>query len=456
MRSNKEVLTERFNTMNAMKKILATCDSAGRNLSASEKGEFDKLDLHFDILNAEVREMHLGNDFSGIDDRNPESDFNNRPMPRQRPSDSRPGGNLIDLAVAGWCRNLHGVPIPREEFRAAEQLGFDPRGNAFAIRLPLCRPTLGSNLSFGGESLGSQIIGSDVRGGYLVDGFLGRFEKALMATAPMLQLAEVIITPTGLPLNWPSLDDTGAEGEQLGEGGAATADEITTFGSHTFSAHKLSSKIVKASHELVRDSAIALASEIGTIFGERLGRALNRRATTGSGSQTLKGVLESATLGRTSASATEPSFDDLIYLQHSVDPAYRTTGKRVGFMMHSDTAGYVRRLKDSNGQYLWQNSTIIGQPPTLLGEPVWINQMLDSSLVASAKPILYGDFSKYKIRIVGGTGTDGNGIRFRQLNELYAANDLIGFVSFLEADGILLTPSSTSSLCPVRYLQLAA
>ena len=64
--------------------------------------------------------------------------------------------------------------------------------------------------------------------------------------------------------------------------------------------------------------------------------------------------------------------------------------------MNGTTLATVRKLKDGQGNYLWQPSYQAGQPETLLGRPVV--EMLDMADVASgAFPIIYGDFSGYRI-----------------------------------------------------------
>ena len=124
--------------------------------------------------------------------------------------------------------------------------------------------------------------------------------------------------------------------------------------------------------------------------------------------------------------------DDLLRLEHSIDPAYRSMPS-VGYMMSDATALAVRLLKDGNGRYLWQDSLQVGAPARLNGYGVTINNDM-AAMAASAKPIAFGAFNHYKIRNV-------KGFSFVRLSELYAANGQVGFMAFLRSDGGLIDAS---------------
>jgi HK97 family phage major capsid protein len=107
-----------------------------------------------------------------------------------------------------------------------------------------------------------------------------------------------------------------------------------------------------------------------------------------------------STAGKTAAATAAVTGDEIIDLIHSVDPAYRTA-PRVGFMMNDATMAAVRKLKDGDGNYLWQMGNFqSGVPDRLLGYTVSINQAMDS-LAAAKKVMLFGDFGKYYVRKVG-------------------------------------------------------
>ena len=94
------------------------------------------------------------------------------------------------------------------------------------------------------------------------------------------------------------------------------------------------------------------------------------------------------------------TFDEIIDLEHSVDPAYRSS-PRAAFMMNDSVLQAVRKLKDGQGNYLWQNGNVqAGVPGTINGRPFYINQAM-ASQATGARVMLFGDFSKYFVRKVG-------------------------------------------------------
>jgi HK97 family phage major capsid protein len=95
------------------------------------------------------------------------------------------------------------------------------------------------------------------------------------------------------------------------------------------------------------------------------------------------------------------TYDEIIDLVHSVDPAYRQSPK-VRFMFNDLTLGALRKLKDGDGRYIWtQGDVQKGVPGSILGYRYSINQAMDG-LTAAKKAMLFGDFGKYFVRKVGG------------------------------------------------------
>lgn len=447
----------------ARKTYEANCreyDLAMATIRAAESARFTadgQLELDNIEDHLEERNPNIGpNEFRSVLDSDDNSSSNRNqfipgredtPLIRRRTLE-RDKPQTADKAISAWMRSIYGVPVPPDEFRAAQQYGINPNSSAFEVRLNSCRPTPGRDLSFSRREQRTELssVIASTGGVTVPSGFIPRLEAAMKAFGPMLQVAEVMVTDDARELPWPTLDDAAEEGYQLGENTAVAEDDMT-FGAHVFRAYKLSSKLIRAPHELIRDSALNLANELGTALGIRLGRILNKKCTTGLGASTFYGIVNDAASGVVAASQTQITMDELISLQDSVDPAYRFD-PGAGWMMHSNVATHIRKLKDGDGNYLWQSSLILGQPPMLLGAPVYINNDMASSIATGAKTVLYGKLNQYKIRLVGR-------VRFRQLVERYAEYDQVGFLSFQEGDGKLLKPSTDTTLCPVKYLAQA-
>lgn len=427
---------------------------SGRDMNDAECKEFKRLHDLADNIGAQLLQNQRESELAelqypaGFDPSNVAGS-----AARQRPGNGSEA-TAIDQTIAAMVRSCKGDPVPHAEIQAAESLGFNPHGSEISIPLGECKhPILGSEVRFGANHSGPNVSNALTKaipslGGTTVPGsFMSALEKAVKAYSTMFRVAEVIVTEDGRSMGWPMLDDADNEGVQIGEN-AEASDSDLAFKGKMFGAYKFTSGIVWASHEILRDSAPNLSREIGSALGERIGRILNNRATLGTGAATIMGIVNEATVGKTAAATGAVTMDELIDLQHSVDPGHVEEGAKPGWMFNNTTAGVLRKLKDSQNRYLWMDSPREGQPDTLLGAPVRINQYMPD-IGASAKPVLFGDYMKFKLRVVGK-------LRLRVLKERRAEFDQVGFIGFMEADGALLVPSSNAALSPVRSLQMAA
>lgn len=94
-----------------------------------------------------------------------------------------------------------------------------------------------------------------------------------------------------------------------------------------------------------------------------------------------------------SGHATQVTADALIRLMYAQPATYRNAGV---WAMNGTTLGLLRVLKDGDGRFLWQPSYQAGQPETILGRPVIELPDMDD-VAAGAEPIIFGDFSGYRI-----------------------------------------------------------
>jgi HK97 family phage major capsid protein len=211
-----------------------------------------------------------------------------------------------------------------------------------------------------------------------------------------------IVTGSGNEFDIPTNDDTGNSASALSEGADLTDDDSgdLVFGQKRLDAFVDATPWVKISFELMQDSAFDLEQFLSEAIGERLGRRGNLRLTTGSGSSQPNGVVTASTLGKTAASASAITAEEVMDLQHSVRAPYRRSPK-CRWMFADTTLLTLRKLKDGQGNFLWQMGDVrIGAPDVLLGKPYSINDDI-AAIGASAKAILFGDFGKYWVRKVG-------------------------------------------------------
>lgn len=243
-------------------------------------------------------------------------------------------------------------------------------------------------------------------GGYMIpEAFSNELTIAMAAHGPMYDATwtREFVTETGATLDWPTINDTSQTGAASTEGAALTNDggKDATIGEVVFNAYAYDTEFLKVSLELAQDSAFNIGSVLGELLGERLGRTINTALTTGTGSDQPRGIVTAAPAGVTAASASAITWDEIIDLEHSIDPAYRSA-PRFGWMFNDATLAFLRKLKDGDGNYLWQAGNVQrGVPATFNGKPYRINQGM-ASIAADAKTIVCGDLSKYVVRKVRG------------------------------------------------------
>ena len=287
----------------------------------------------------------------------------------------------------------------------------------------------------------AQAVATGAAGGYTVpEGFLAEITRAMALFGPMLDpgVTRVINTDSGNNLPWPTNDDTGNEGELLGENTAAAENADVVFGQKSLGAFTFSSKLVRVSLAFLQDSAFDINGLLRDIFAERIGRGANRFLTTGTGSGQPEGIVTGSGLGMTAAINNAITGDELIDMQHSVDAAYRKSPS-VRWMFHDSTLAAIRKLKDGQGNYLWQPRDVkSGAPAELLSHPYEINNAMPV-IAAQAKPIVFGDFSKYIVRRV-------TEFTLMRLNERYAEMLQAGFLGFNRIDGILADTNAVKHL----------
>lgn len=271
------------------------------------------------------------------------------------------------------------------------------------------------------------------------EGFVRSLETAMLAFGGMRLVSEVVRTDGGGDLPWPTVNDTANAAVILDEATDFGASTDPSFGAVIFKAFKYSSKPVLISSELLQDSAFDLGARLGEMLGIRIARGQNAHFSTGAGTTLPKGILV-AGMAFQAADNTTISGDDLIGLEHSVDPSYRPNAR---FMMSDTILAAVRKLKESTtNAYIWQPGLQAGVPDRLLGYPYTINQSFPTTIANSTKTVAFGDFSKYKIRDVAT-------LRLIRLDELYAATDQVAFIAYLRSDGNLVDAGTH----PVKYLQ---
>jgi HK97 family phage major capsid protein len=357
----------------------------------------------------------------------------------KRDNRAQPTAEERALAFRAWARMpvVDDFPLTEEEQTAVERCGVNLAAKKVTLRL-LPEQFRTEEKIIKAIEKRAQGVATGGAGLFTVpDEALGPLEVALLAFGGMRQVSTVLRTGTGADLPIPNANDTSNKGVILAENTGA-AEQDLTFTQLVLKAFKYSSKMLKVSVELMQDNAINLPVFVGNALGERIARILNDHCTTGAGTTEPKGIVTEATSAFTAATANAVTADELIDLQYSVDPAYR--GPTAGYMFNDSSAKGIRKLKDGNGQYIWQPGLQAGQPDSLLGYRVVINQSM-ASIATGNKAVLFGDLAKYLIR-------DVMDIQLVRLDERFAEAHQVAFLAFSRHDGRLLNAGTN----PVKVI----
>lgn len=273
----------------------------------------------------------------------------------------------------------------------------------------------------------------DVDGGFLVpEEFEHQIVTALDEENVIRKLAKVITTHNDrkIPIA------TGHSVAQWTAENAAYTESNPTFGQKQIDAFKLTD-LVRVSTELLQDSAFELEDYIAKEFARAFGIAEEQAFCVGTGTNQPTGIFTAngGTVGVTAASATAITVDEIIALVYALKSPYRRNAK---FLMNDATVSILRKLKDSNGAYLWQPSVQAGQPDRLLGYEIYTSPYAPT-VAAGALAIAFGDFDNYWIG-------DRAGKTVQRLNELYATNGQIGYVATERVDGKVILPEGIQLL----------
>lgn len=391
-----ELREKRANLWKSMTAFLDTRTGSDGVLSAEDDASYAKMEKDFDALTNEIKRMERKEAL--------EAEMN-RPV---------------------------GTPITEKPMKAADDEEKAGRASKTynksfwnAMRQKNIRP----------EVVNALQEGTDSEGGYLVpDEFEHTLIEALEEENIFRTLAHVIQTASG-DRKIPVVATKGTASWVDEEGTITESDD--SFTQVSIGAYKLGT-LIKVSNELLNDSVFNLEQYISKEFARRIGNKEEDAFFNGDGSGKPVGIFNGtggADVGVTAASASAITADEVIDLFYSLGAPYR---KNAVWVLNDATVKAVRKLKDGNGNYLWQPSLTAGSPDLLLGRPVKTSSYVPT-IAAGAKVIAFGDFSYYWI-------ADRQGRVFKKLNELYAATDQTGFVATQRVDGKLILPEAIKVL----------
>lgn len=421
-----ELESQRSKAVDAGDQIVARVTTENRDFTKEETEALAEAQKNAKNLGERIDKIKAQvNARKGIDD----------PGESRTREDRRPGAPGRD---AGEDEDADAAKAERKAFRSWIRHGFEALTSEERSIMSRRRAQLGEQEQ---RDL-SGVTGAS--GGYTVPlGFMNELEVAMkdysgVIAAPTRKLN----TGTGNDIPWPTVTDTANTGELIGENTAVTNQDPTSFGQVTFKAFIFSSKSVLVPLTLLQDSAVSIDSLLAQLLAERIGRAANTYLTTGTGTGQPQGIVTASTLGKTAAAAGAITYDELVDLQHSVDPAYRRQSP--GWMFNDTTLAALRKLKDADGRPIWQPaadaSMANGAPGLLLNAPYYINQDM-ANIATGNKSVIFGSLQKYIVRTA-------REVTLVRLVERYAEKLQVGFFAFMRMDGRAVNAGGN----PIKHL----
>lgn len=243
-------------------------------------------------------------------------------------------------------------------------------------------------------------VGSDPAGGYTVTPDMsGRIIKKIFETSPARQLFSVMSIGTDAVEGLIDRDDldTGWVGEKQARPETGTPD----LGKWRIDVHEQYA-MPKVTQKLLDDSSFDIESWLSARVADKFARVENTATFSGDGVNKPRGILTYTTAATADATRAWQVFehiasggtagitntDFLINLVMALKAAYRTGAN---WTMNRKTLGYIRTLKDGNGNYLWQPDFGQRQGGTLLGyDIVEAEDMPD--IASNALSVGFGNF----------------------------------------------------------------
>ena len=405
-----------------------------RSLLEQHNGSDDPLPpdtaAHVDALIAEGREQWQAYE-TALDERERRRQLRDL-QESWRAAETRHAATTIDPNAAGSLDTLHsGSPHPlafASHPRAAEYR------KAFETYVHHGERAV---LALGTPYVKALTEGTDSEGGHLVPvDWQAQILQAAGARAGLRALVTTIPTSRDA-VEWPTIedaDDIHASAvrrtwvdEQPAEGAAATQP---TFGAIRIPVHT-AMLTTKASRNLVEDSAVPFTNILASLFADEVRLGDDEAFLTGDGVGKPLGLLNTTDVPTVnSGAAAAVTADGLVDLFYGLPAQYRDNGT---FVMSSATEDAVRKLKDTNNQYLWIGG-FATTPETLLGRTV-LNSEFMPAIAAAATPIAFGDFHRYIV-------VDRVGFAVQRIDgdQQLAEKNQIGFVGRQRVGGRVVQP----------------
>lgn len=412
----RELLAERAKIVAEQRLLLDTAEKENRNLSADEETNYQNMDSAVEWLTRGIEE-EKGKERRAV--------LNSR----EKVINGSFGEDVREVLYGSGP--LHGGP----RYGASEMRDVRYENN------PENREAFRNYLRYGQAAIGPDHFralqaDSDSAGGYLVMPvqLANQIIKAMDNEVFIRRLATVIPCPRAESLGVPVLDNDLGDPTWTAEIATGSEDSTMSFGKRELTPHP-AARLIKVSNKLLRAAYLDAEQIVSDRLVYKFGIVQENGFLNGSGSNQPMGVFTAATSGfgistsrdvSTGNTETAITTDGLIEALYSLKAQYR---KKAQWIFHRDAVKKIRKLKNGEGDYIWQIGLTADKPDTILNCPYNESEYAPDDFASGKYVGIIGDFSHYWI-------ADALNMQIQRLVELYAANNQVGFIGRIECDGM--------------------
>lgn len=273
----------------------------------------------------------------------------------------------------------------------------------------------------------------DTQGGYLVAPqlFVEQLLKNVDDFVFMRKLGTVMQLQKAESLGVPTLDTDLNDADWTTELATGNEDTVMRFGKRELHPHPFA-KRVRISNTLLRQALMDPEAIVRQRLVYKFAVTQEKAFLTGSGQGQPLGVFTANAAGIstgrdvTSSSSTSITGDVLIDAVYNLREQWRKGAK---WIFHRDALKQIRKLKDGNGQYLWQPGLANGEPGTICDLQFFSSEFAPNTFTSGLYVGILGDFSTYWI-------AEAMDLSIQVVKELYAESNLTGYICRADADGM--------------------
>jgi len=277
--------------------------------------------------------------------------------------------------------------------------------------------------------------GDDEAGGFLQAPItmVGELIQAVDNDVWMRQISRILPAVTSTNgIGAPSLDADPADPTWVSELSIGSEDTTMDFGKRELHPHPLA-QFIKVSNKLLRAASMSPEAIVRERLAYKAGVVMENAYLNGDGAKKPLGVFTPSNDGISTAydvstgnTTTSVTFDGLKEAYYALKAPYR---RNASWIFNRAGVTKIAKLKDGNGQYIWQPSVAADKPDTILTRPVYESEYAPNTWTTGLYVGIVGDFSYYWI-------VDALSLQIQVLRELYAATNQTGYIARMESDGM--------------------